>query len=173
MEDARKVSSKIEPIVCVPTFHFFEPAYFVIKRKIKSILKNSKPSIQSSVPQNTSPKKASNTPDIGLNTRSYRTREFLWDLIKSPLKGFYRISDLSLLDYETLCLMLKKIRIQAKTSGLSEVPVIIENHTKLIKDFSSIEKFLSSISKAQDIQTHTLSELASDLTQGRFPIHKN
>ena len=60
--------------------------------------------------------------------------------------------------------------MQAKASGLPKVPVIIEKPTKLIKDFSSIEKFLSYISKAQDTQTHTLSELASDLTQGRFTI---
>jgi len=66
--------------------------------------------------------------------------------------------------------MLKKIRAQAKASGLPEVPVIIENHTKLIKDFSSIEKFFSDISETKDIQTHTLMELTFDLTHGRFSI---
>lgn len=170
MEDARKVSSNTEPIICVPTFHFFEPAYFVIKRKLIGVIKKLKQNNKAGAARKISGEDSPQTQDMGLNTRSYLTREFLWDLFKAPWKGFYRISDLSLLDYQTLRLMLKKIRAQAKASGLPEVPVIIENHTKLIKDFSSIEKFFSDISEAKDIQTHTLTELTFDLTHGRFSI---
>lgn len=170
MEDARKVSAKKESIVCAPTFHFFEPAYFVIKRKLANILKNA--------PKKTPANSDTLEPDENfspsekkkVNRRSFFTREFLWDLLKAPGKGFHRISDLSLLDYKTLCYMMDKIRSQAKASGLSEVPVILENHTKLIKDFSSIEKFFADLSQASDIQTHTLTELASDLAKGRFPV---
>jgi len=55
-------------------------------------------------------------------------------------------------------------------SGLGEVPIILENHTKDVHDFSDIERFLKEVSRAPDIRCLTLTELATELKRGRFQI---
>ena len=45
----------------------------------------------------------------------------------------------------------------------NEVPVILENHTKDIRDFSHIERFIKDVSQAADIRCLTLTELAREL----------
>src|SRR5207249_11477372 len=59
------------------------------------------------------------------------------------LKGKHLISDLAQLDYALMREMLASIRQRARASGLAEVPVILENHTKDIQDFAHIERFVS------------------------------
>jgi hypothetical protein len=66
--------------------------------------------------------------------------------------------------------MLESIRERARRTGLSKVPVILQNHTKDIKDFSHIERFLADVANATDIKSVTLSELARELQAGRFHI---
>jgi hypothetical protein len=66
--------------------------------------------------------------------------------------------------------MLESIRRRARASGLEDVPVILENHTKDVVDFSHIEKFIADIARADDIRCVTLTELSFELAHGRFAI---
>ena len=85
-------------------------------------------------------------------------------------KGTYQIGDLSALEYPWLCCMMKSIRNRARSSGLSEIPVILENHTKEIRDFKDIERFISDCAQAEDIQFITLTDLAARFQNGQFEI---
>ena len=66
--------------------------------------------------------------------------------------------------------MLESIRRRARASGLKDVPVILENHTKDLHDFSHIDRFVNDVATASDIRCVTLTELAHDLRSGRFEI---
>ncbi|HYG80546.1 MAG TPA: hypothetical protein VD861_09175, partial [Pyrinomonadaceae bacterium] len=86
------------------------------------------------------------------------------------LKGKHLISDIAQLDYALLREMLASIRRRARASGLSDVPVILENHTKDIRDFSHIEAFVRDVTRADDVRCLTLTELAKELQSGRFHV---
>jgi hypothetical protein len=69
-----------------------------------------------------------------------------------------------------MCRMMTNIREQAEKSGLSRVPIVLENHTKDILDFSQIERFAGTIARSPDVKTVTLTELAHELRNGTFKI---
>jgi S1-C subfamily serine protease len=64
--------------------------------------------------------------------------------------------------------MMVNIRRQAARSGLPRVPVILENHTKDITDFTDIEKFVADVADSPDVKTVTLTEIADGLRNGTF-----
>jgi hypothetical protein len=86
------------------------------------------------------------------------------------ITGRHLISDLAQLDYPLMREMLASIRGRARASKLSDLPVILENHTKDIRDFSHIERFIAEVSKDPDVKCITLTELARELQQGKFHI---
>jgi hypothetical protein len=51
---------------------------------------------------------------------------------------------------------------------LARVPVILENHTNAIRDFSDIERFVADVARSQDVKTVTLTEIAYGLRNGTF-----
>jgi hypothetical protein len=79
------------------------------------------------------------------------------------LRGKHTISDLAQLDYALMTEMLDSIRKRARASGLSEVPVVLENHTKDLQNFADLERFLTEAVESSDIKFITLSELATGL----------
>ncbi len=171
MTDARRVSAKPEPIICVPTNHFYGSRRQVFKHHVNTAVAKVNQRLSSS---------AKNTP----NTRSVEVygQEWAQKSHASPLtriyekgmvpylKGKYLISDLAQLDYSLLKEMLASIRGRAHTSGLPDVPVILENHTKDVRDFSHIEQFVRDVSQASDIKCVTLTDLAKKLTTGAFKV---
>jgi hypothetical protein len=84
--------------------------------------------------------------------------------------GKHHISDIAQLDYALLKEMLASIRRRAVSSGLSNIPIILENHTKDIQDFSHIERFIQDVANSPDIKCLTLTELARGLQGGQFQI---
>lgn len=66
--------------------------------------------------------------------------------------------------------MLVDIRARALKTGLNTIPIILENHTKDVVDFSDIERFVELISKASDIQLVTLAEIARGLKAGAYTV---
>ena len=86
------------------------------------------------------------------------------------IKGKHTISDLAQLDYPLLKEMLDSIRKRARQSGLTDVPIVLENHTKDLHNFAAIEQFLEEAASSSDIKFITLRELAMDLKQGKFKI---
>jgi hypothetical protein len=65
--------------------------------------------------------------------------------------------------------MLDSIRKRSRASGLADVPVVLENHTKDLQNFSDLEKFLKKAVESSDIKFITLTELAGKL-KDRFKV---
>jgi len=80
------------------------------------------------------------------------------------------ISDLAQLDYASMREMLSSIRRRVKAAAIGPVPVILENHTKDIRDFSHIERFVAEVAQASDIRCVTLTEIAQKIREGTFVI---
>jgi hypothetical protein len=89
-------------------------------------------------------------------------------LLKRYLLGQVHIADLSRLNYAMMSQMMAHIRRQAASSGLPNAPVILENHTKDIHDFSDIERFVADVAHSPDVKTVTLTEIAHGLRSGYF-----
>jgi hypothetical protein len=92
--------------------------------------------------------------------------------IKPCLTGKYMVGDVSQLNYSGLDEMLAAIRIKARQSGLTELPIILTCHSKYINDFSAVESFVRDVSKAPDIKFATLTDIAAKLEAGDFQIQK-
>jgi len=168
MTDARRVSSKPEPIVCIPTNHFYSSRTMTLRhhaRKIAAKMKGRSATEQPSV------RSVATYGHEWAQTSHDSTWRRVYDKGVVPyLKGRHLISDLAQLDYSLMSEMLQSIRRRALTSGLKDVPAILENHTKDLHDFSHIERFIAEIASAPDIRCVTLTELARDLQAGRFSI---
>ena len=168
MTDARRVSDKPEPIVCVPTNHFYGSRRSTFQhhaRKVAEKIRNR------AVPAAVSTR---STPAYGhewAQTTHDSTLRRVYDKGVVPyVKGRHLISDLAQLDYTLMSEMLQSIRRRAARSGLTDVPIILENHTKDITDFSHIDRFALDIAASSDVRCVTLTELASQLQSGRFAI---
>jgi hypothetical protein len=170
MRDARRVSNKVETIICVPTNHFYGSRRQTLRHHARKAIGKVKARIKPEV--------------INKNSRSLQSYGHEWTQAShsSPvtrvyekgilpyLKGKHLISDLAQLDYPLMLEMLRSIRRRARARGLESIPIILENHTKDVRDFSHIERFVGEVSQADDIECLTLSELARDLEAGKFHI---
>lgn len=173
MEDARRVSSRHEKIICVPTNHFYGSRRQSLKHHASLAWQKAKglSGAGGGAPATKGVRSAeayghewAQTAHASKLTRIYEKG------IVPYIRGKHLISDLAQLDYALLGEMLQSIRRRARASGLRDVPVILENHTKDVRDFSHIERFISDVSRAEDIRCVTLTELACDLRAGRFQI---
>jgi len=171
MEDARKVSDKVEEIICVPTNHFSESRLHLLQKHFSK----ARHKVRERLRFNESGKGEGLDPEnyysewVEIDASS-RFRGILKNVIAPYLTGKHFISDIAQLDYPLMSEMLRSIRRRARASKLAEVPIILENHTKDIRDFTHIERFVAEVSQAPDIKCVTLSELARELKSGRFPI---
>ena len=168
--DARKMSNKIEPIVCVPIFSFALSR----RRCLAEVL--------TKVQATTLSRKAGDQ-----NSDSYASQEWdevgrsslparMYDKVIEPcLKGKHIVADIGRLDFRSLRNMLNAIREAAHKSKQSEVWVILTNHSKYISDFSHIDRFLGEAHKYDDISFVTLNTIAEQIQAGRVQValHKN
>src|SRR6185295_18311070 len=169
MTDARRVSDKVEPIICVPTNCFYASRKQVLRHHVEKV--GSKVSTTFAGPRAVSDNVRSVDTyggewaqiDGGIVKRIYRKG------INPYLKGRHTISDLAQLDFPLMMEMLSSIRKRARASGLADVPIVLENHTKDLRNFSDLERFLRSLVDSPDIQFVTLTNLAKDLKQ-KFKI---
>jgi hypothetical protein len=170
MTDARKVSERAEPIVCIPTNHFYGSR--------RSTLQHHKRKAMAAVKSRTGKKEGAASgartvqsyghewaqADASLVDRLYTKG------IQPYLKGRHLISDLAQMDYQLMREMLASIRRRARDAGAGDVPVILENHTKDIQDFSHIESFVAEVAAAPDIKCMTLTGIAAGIQRGQFRI---
>ena len=165
MTDARRVSHKPEPIICVPTNCFYASRRQVFRHHLEKV--KQKVSSQASLSNNGRSVEAYGEQwaqiDGSLMKRIYRKG------IVPYLKGKHTISDLAQLDYAVMMEMLTSIRKRARASGLTDVPVVLENHTKDLHNFSDLERFLEHAASSPDIKFVTLTELAHGL-KSKFKI---
>jgi hypothetical protein len=171
MTDARQVSNKPEPIVCVPTNHFFGSRRQVFKHHAQKVLGKVKQQFGSGRNATTDVRSVEvyGQEWAQKSHQSVTTRLYEKGLVPY-IKGKHLISDLAQLDYSLLNEMLASIRKRTRASGLTEVPVILENHTKDVRDFSHLERFINDVHKAADVKCLTLTELAENLQNRKFKI---
>ena len=164
MEDARKVSEKREDIVCVPLNHFYGSRRAVTRQNISLALQQLKRRSSSSGA------KTSQASPAAKSDHQSRTRQAFEKLVLPVVKRKYFVSDTGGLNYPLMREMLASIRHRAKASGLADVPVVLTNHPKDLRDLPAIERFVGEVSQAEDIRFITLSELAGKLRGGEFQI---
>jgi len=86
------------------------------------------------------------------------------------LKRKYFVSDTGRLNYRLMQEMLGSIRQRAHDSRWSQVPIVLTNHPKDIRDLSALERFVGEVSQAHDIKFITLTEMTGKLQSGEFEI---
>jgi hypothetical protein len=171
MTDARRVSDKPEPIVCLPTNHFYGSRRSTLQHHVGKLSTKLKNRTSSQDNSNTSARSVKTYGHEWAQTSHDSTLRRVYDKGIVPyVKGRHLISDLAQLDYSLMTEMLESIRRRARASGLKDVPVILENHTKDLRDFSHIDRFVSDVATASDIRCVTLTELAHELQSGLFTI---
>ena len=173
MTDARKVSTKQEPIVCVPTNSFYASRKQVFLHHAQKVSDKVKKRIAPQPIEATTHDRSVETYGAEWANSGDSSFKRVYEKGFVPyLKGKHLISDLAQLDYPLLTEMLDSIRKRARASGLSDVPVILENHTKDVRNFSDIERFLRDAVNDASIRFLTLTELASKLQDGTFKVKK-
>jgi len=156
-EDARKVSRTREEIVCVPLNHFYGSRRAVTRQNVALIHQ-----------QLRRPAKASR---IREQFESKSRIGLVFEKIIVPaIKRKHFVSDMSRLSYPLMREMLASTRQRARQSGLSQVPVVLTNHPKDIRDVAAIERFVGKASRAKDITFATLTEMAGKLESGEFRV---
>jgi hypothetical protein len=170
MWDARKVSGKREPIICIPTNHFYSSRRQVLKHHLGKVWGKAKERVAPARAQKSSRSVEAYGHEWAQVGHASPIKRIYEKGIIPYLKGKHLISDIAQLDYALLREMLASIRRRARASGLKEIPVILENHTKDVQDFSHIERFIADVSKTVDIKCVTLTELSRELLSGRFQI---
>jgi hypothetical protein len=171
MTDARRVSDKPEPIVCIPTNHFYGSRRTTFQHHVRKAAAK----VKSRVASEAAARPAGRTSaayghEWAQSDSDSALRRVLNKGVAPYIKGRHLISDLAQLDYALMREMLQSIRRRARASGLTDVPVILENHTKDIADFTDIDRFIADVAKASDIKCVTLTELARELRRGQFAI---
>ncbi len=161
MEDARRVSESREGIVCVPINHFYGSRRAVTRQNLKLV--------QQRLRRSTSPSVISSPTEARSETQSPISLAFE-KIVKPTLTRKYFVSDTGRLNYRLMQEMLASIRERARQSGLSQLPVVLTNHPKDIRDLAAIERFVGEVSRAADIRFLTLTEMAAKLQSGEFEI---
>ena len=169
MEDARRVSDKREEIVCVPLNHFYGSRRAVTRQNI-------------SLARRELGRRSSKRSDLESPTKPDRSRLdrqpsgiglVFEKLILPAVKRKHFVSDTGRLNYPLMREMLASIRQRARAGGLAQVPVVLTNHPKDIRDLSAIERFVGEVSQAEDIELITLTELAGKLRSGEFQVRSS
>jgi len=171
MTDARQVSHRPEPIVCVPTNHFYGSRRQTFQHHRRTATAKVKARLGSPQSAGAGDRTAANYGHEWAQTTHSSPFTKLYEKGIVPyLKGRHLISDLAQLDYQLMLEMLDSIRRRARAARVDALPVILENHTKDIQDFSHIERFVATVAAAADIKCVTLTEIGRDLRAGKFHI---
>jgi len=171
MTDARRVSRSIEPIVCIPTNSFSGARLALLRRdfgKTCLALQRRARNLRNGNAGAPPASSRGRSGDEWTNKGESGALGLLKRVIKRYVLGQVHIADVSRLNYAMMRQMMAHIRRQAARSGLPNVPVILENHTKDIHDFSDIERFVAEVALSPDVKTVTLTEIANGLRSGIF-----
>jgi len=169
MDDARRVSTKREPIICVPIFSFSLSRRWASRQTFAKVTARASRIFSTAETSNGQTNDYASQEWAEINQSSPLAR--IYDkAVKPSLSGKHMTADISLFDYSALKEMLAALRKRARSSGLAELPVILANHSKDIKDFSHVERFVRDVAEAEDIKFATLSDIAHKLTSNEFAI---
>ncbi len=161
MTDARRVSPQREAIVCVPLHHFYGSRIEVTRQNLALAGNRLRGQKVKSMPASAAPR---------LDSESRGLKRVYEKLIEPALKQKYFVSDTSRLNYPLMREMLASIRRRARETGLAQVPVVVTNHPKDMRDWNGLEKLIGEVAEAPDIEFVTLAELARKLRVGQLAI---
>lgn len=165
IDDARRVSTQRESIVCVPLNHFYGSRRAVTKQNLALVRERLQRRRAVATPA--SPVRPQLDTDTAGIARVYEK------VIEPAIKRKYFVSDTGRLNYPLMSEMLKSIRQRARASGLSKVPVVLTNHPKDVRDWDGLERFVGELAAADDIEFVTLSEVAEKIRSGEFQVRKS
>ena len=181
LEDARRVADHPQPIVCLPTHSFVAKGRPLLMRALarraarRGFVRYTRRFVAAADGElrnrgygadYSERTWASRLPASGSQRRS--PKRLLSAKRWSPQR--HRISDLAYLSFGEMRQMLADIRQKARASGWEVVPVVLENHTKDIAHFDPLERFAQLISRANDIEVLTLTEVARNIERGDYPV---
>lgn len=169
MTDARRVSDKVEPIICVPTNCFYASRSQVLQHHLEKAIGKIKSKIAGPTTVSNNGRSVEAYGEEWAQIDGSLTKRIYRKGIVPYLKGKHTISDLAQLDYPLMMEMLDSIRKRSRASGLTDVPVVLENHTKDLQNFCDLERFLEKAVESSDIRFVTLTELATNLKE-KFKI---
>lgn len=169
MTDARRVSDKVEPIVCVPTNCFYASRKQVLQHHLDKAVTKIRSKISGPTTVSDSGRSVEAYGEQWAQIDGSLTKRIYRKGVVPYLRGKHTISDLAQLDYPLMMEMLESIRKRSRASGLSDVPVVLENHTKDLQKFSDLERFLEKAVESSDVRFITLTELAGNLKR-KFKI---
>jgi hypothetical protein len=172
MTDARRVSDKVEPIICVPTNHFYSSRRQVFKHHAGAAWGKLSKSLGPGKPARHARSVEAYGSEWEEKSHSSAIARVVDKGIKPYFKGKHLISDIAQLDYGLLQEMLASIRARARARNVSHLPVILENHTKDVRNFADIERFVADVARADDIRCVTLTEISRELAAGKFQIKR-
>jgi hypothetical protein len=163
MNDARRVSTRREPIVCVPLNHFYGSRREVTRQNLSL----ARQKLRSRAKTGQIESKPAHSP---LDSSRSVVGNVYEKLILPTLKPKHFVSDTGRLNYPLLREMLAAIRQRARAAGLQQLPVVLTNHPKDIRDIHAIERFVAEVSQAEDINFITLTEVAEKVRSGEFQV---
>lgn len=168
MTDARRVAAAPQPIISVPTFSFVPSRWSVLKQDFDALQKRAGRLFKRKAPApgGSAPKQPEAVVDYAVWERSLKS-QLLRRLTKAP-----KIADLSALSFDMMVEMIASIRNCAAASGLGRVPIILENHTKDITDFTDMRRFARYVAAQDDLEVITLRQLGERLEAGEYPIRQ-
>ena len=166
LRDARRVSTQAEPIVCVPLNHFYGSRREVTRQNI---------ALARQQLRRRTKRRNSNAGSEGSNPSPIEAQrstigKVYEKLVRPSLKPKHFVSDTGRLNYPLMREMLSSIRQRAGTTGLSQLPVVLTNHPKDIRDLEAIERFVEDVAQAEDLRFITLTEIARKVKSGEFQV---
>lgn len=165
--DARRVGNAETGIICVPTFSFRPSRAALLKRDVVHLRTRLHSRLMKSQ-ATTAAEPASKTYTVWKQDRG--TVSKLWELSRDRWNPETRISDLSHLNIDLLKDMISAMRRDSRQRSVASAPVILENHTKNIRNFDDIKRFAEYVSGQGDLEVITLRELARRLEAGFYPV---
>lgn len=158
LEDARRISSQREDIACVPLNHFYGSRREVTRQNLQLARQRINQPTRGSAPIES---KSDGPSRLGLAFEK---------VVKPALKRKHFVSDTGRLNYPLMREMLASIRRRARDSGLANLPVVLTNHPKDLRDLPAIERFVGEVAQAGDIQFITLTEIVAKIQSGEFAV---
>lgn len=162
MKDARKVSANKEPIICVPTFYFkfsfFDRLVMHADRK-RVARKNQAQTAAAGV--------------AGYNEWENVGKQSLLKKIYEKVKSADRIADLAPFSKWHMRKLIQAIYRKSHVSGVSAIPIVLENHTKDVTSTDAIEFFISQCGQRSDIHFITMTQMADLFEKGVLDVARH
>jgi hypothetical protein len=158
-KDARFMSECEEPVVCVPNFCFYSAPR-------DNLLHLADKTIRVLIHKNTA--KTEKRYKEGNDLR----KESLWRRVKEKIAGREIMAEISGFSRMRMNALFKAICAKSAYSKQKAVPIILQTHTKAMKDFSPLEYFLDKCRKQPNMSFITITQMKRLLDEGVLPVVK-